>query len=105
MDILGLRILDLLADDEEQLEELYLDSNFRRADNILYMYRQRFRLSEVLDRLRELESTGLVRSKALVTCADGCSATGRVYCLTDSGRGALEEELSHVPRLYELAEK
>ena len=99
-----LRILDLLAEDEEQLEELYLDVNFRIGDNVLYMYRERFRLSEVIVRLCELESQGLLRSKWMDSHAEQCGPAGRFYQISDRGREVADAQLARRGDLYELAD-
>jgi DNA-binding PadR family transcriptional regulator len=103
MDILTLRILDLLAEDDEQLEELYLDVNFQIADNVLLAYRERFRLSEIVTRLGELETGGLLKSRELGSSEAQCGPASREYSLTDAGRAALGSHLAELDTLYELA--
>jgi len=104
MDILSMRVLDeLIDDDDEELEEIYLDANARRKDNTWFMYREQFRLAEVVMCLQKLERDGLVVSKRHPDYPESCGVAAQVFHLTDLGRQAWEKNAKMYPSLYELA--
>jgi hypothetical protein len=102
MDKLSLRILDALVDDEEQLEEVYLTVNFSRRDNLFLLYREHFRLLEVLDRLTQLERDGLVSCRSAGLPPSSTDPLTGFWCITDKGRQGWMDAGDTKSHLYDV---
>lgn len=95
------RIIFALADDEEYLEEIYLDVNFdleeeRRAPHSIFWYRGhrlRFRLAEILVVLDELVTAGYVARRTRPGFPAACGVAADLYSLTDLGRRRCEAQI------------
>ncbi len=103
MDLMNTRILDLLIDDDEQLEELFLGVNFRQEDNVFMRYRVSIRMTELVLLLKRLEDDGIIEVKRARGYEDDADIAGALFCLTSRGRSMWNPETSRLPGLYELA--
>jgi hypothetical protein len=103
MDLLTMRILDALIDDEEQLEEVYLGVNCSRHDDLLLFFKERYRLSEIVSRLHQLQSEGAVVTSEHGRWPAECGISATWYSLTDEGRRLWSKHVSGAHALYELA--
>ena len=90
LDTLRLRILDMLLEDEEQLEELFLDVNFQRRDNVLKCYMDRFRLTDVVLCLINLEKEGLIYSAPIKGYPLECGIAACMYRINETARPVCE---------------
>jgi len=100
MDMLGLRVLDVLIDDDEQLEEIYLAVNFRRNDNTFLSYRNQFRLGEVIAQLNQLIAEGLIASGHAKDMPKEWGIASCIYGLTDNGRKMWQIHAAKLGELY-----
>ncbi len=101
-DTLTFRVLDVLVDDEEALEELYLGCNLAdeaQADSIFQ--NTRFRLSEIIERLVELEARGWITSRTYPGFTEASGIGGKVFGLTDEGRRTWERACPAAEELYD----
>ena len=102
MDLIAARILDLLVDDDEELEELFVGANFRQEDDVFLRYRDGCRLVDLVMKLEELKDQGFVEIRGTDTYDIGCNVVARVYTLTERGRSAWTANASEFTDLYEL---
>jgi len=87
------RITLVLADDEEFLEEIYLDVNFSLHEHQSFQgsrfeyvaYDVRFRLSEILEMLAHMEHESLVAFRMVKGFPTECGVATNMYRLTDLG--------------------
>lgn len=100
LDILRGRLLDLLVDDEEYLEELYLHCNYKLEDaavnGSIVGYPLQFRLSSILCELDALGEAGLVRSRVDPGWPLAAEPAAVLYSLTDAGRAAWAAEVQNL---------
>jgi len=98
------RIIAVLPDDEEFLEEIYLDMNFdieersdEKGDSVLYYraYRIHFRLTEIMDELRLMIEEGLITYRVQTEFPESCCHTRNLYRLTTAGELMWEHNIIH----------
>jgi hypothetical protein len=103
-ELLRKRIAFALVDDEEYLEEVYVDVNFsieeqgrEKPPKLLYVrHRCPFRLTEVLEALSDMVADGLVCSRAGAGYADCCGLASSMFRLTPLGERFWSEEVDPV---------
>ncbi len=105
MELVDKRILDMLIDDDEQLEEVYLGVNYLREDDVLYSYKEQFRLADVIRHLNLFEQNGLAVSFATSGYSADAGSGGRSFRLTNIGRSAWKKDVSESSSLYRLADE
>lgn len=99
--LLKLRILNILSDDEEFLEEIFIHANFeieedRTSSPSVVWYRsfsKRFRLADVLSVLACMAEDGLVGHRTPDGFDVRCESTAKLYRLTDKGREAWKRDV------------
>ncbi|MCK6498521.1 MAG: winged helix-turn-helix transcriptional regulator [Nitrospira sp.] len=98
-DILTLRILDSLIDDDEAIDEIYLEANFVRSDYSLRMLRVGgFRLASVIERLAELEHDGIISSERYRGYGETHGIGGLIFRLTPKGRELWHQHFQSIDR-------
>ncbi len=106
-DLLTLRLLDLLLNDEEAIESLFLGCNYDGGtveslrDIKLTPLAQRFTLGEIIGRLRDLELLGLVNSRRAAGYDESHGIGGMLFRLTDKGRELWRRHMPNEKKLYE----
>jgi hypothetical protein len=89
------RIIHILIDDEEFVEEIYLGVNFCAEEDLVTSrrpilryraYRIRYRLADIAAALDALATQGLVVSRAVAGFAPVCGSLAWMFSLTEAGR-------------------
>ena len=101
MDELRLRLIDLMIDDREQIDELYLGVNYFRRDNCLMKRRAEYRLFQVVACLRELETEGLIARHVSRGAGMDCDELCCEFGVTERGSATWNQNVSVLERLYE----
>lgn len=96
-----MRILDLLVDDQEQLEEVFVGVNYRYEDGVLYPLKTRFRLTDIVMRLATLMENGQIACTAHREYPEWTGFAGSWFALTEAGHELWQREVSVTDALYE----